>query len=114
MARKPSDETYALMRRAIVEHFPLTAYYKGSIRHFSPYALGADKERQPATFVWQYGGKSDSGPLPDWRCFKLRYLSQVRRNKDPWRDEQGSHGNANSCVVNVDVEVGTWRSKPRS
>ena len=111
MTRKAIPETaYGLLRQAIREHFCITARYQGRLRRFCPYALGTDDAQKPKTLVWQYGGQS-SGRLPQWRCFGVDDLTKLARNDDRWHDEIGGHSVKNTCVTNVEVEVGKWRSR---
>lgn len=108
---KPS-KNYALLRQAITEHFCLSAHYRNQLRHFSPYALGLDAKGKHKVLVFQYGGESASGRLPkngEWRCFDVHLLSTLKRNRDVWRAESGAHSRPNSCVTEIDVEVGRWR-----
>ncbi len=67
---------YAIIRNAIARRQSLTGTYDNYTRHFSPHALGEDREGVMAVLGFQYGGGRPGG-LPvggDWCFFQLHRL----------------------------------------
>jgi hypothetical protein len=103
---------YRLLRKAVTEHFCLRCVYGGKLRRFCPYALGYDSHQAESVFVLQYGGES-SQPLAskgnDWRCLKVMKIAELKRDDHAWVVEHSPHSRSNTCIAELDVEVGTWR-----
>ena len=97
--------SYTLIRQAVLDRCSLTATYDGSIRHFSPHAIGSDNKGESSVMAFQYLGGSDQG-LPsggDWRFFRVNGLYGVRRNEDGWH--AGNDHSTKNSIVRIDVEV---------
>jgi predicted nucleotidyltransferase len=62
----------AIDARVLVEF-----YYKGHLRIVEPHVLGV-KDEHLHVLTYQVGGRSSSGPLPDWRRFRVDELSHLQ------------------------------------
>jgi len=99
----------ATLRDAILNRRCLSGLYEGSLRHFSPHALGASTADIRHVLVFQYAGES-SGGLPrggEWRCFRVEGLSAVRVNGDRWRTRSNYSLRRQHCLARIDLAVAT-------
>jgi hypothetical protein len=69
--------TYSLFRDAILAERQVTCVYDGRYRELCPHIIGTSKGGEEAVLAWQFAGES-SGPLPQWRCLRLRNVTQAR------------------------------------
>jgi hypothetical protein len=81
---------HRLVSAAAVQHRPIAALYEGTRRLLCPHVLGYNQPGEWRVFCYQYGGETNSGPLPSsgegiWRCLALGKLSMVEVLDDPWR-----------------------------
>ncbi len=77
---------YSIIKTAIERKESLTGHYDHYVRHFSPHALGEDRQGTRSVLGFQYGGGRPGG-LPvggDWCFFTLPHLASVRPNADKW------------------------------
>lgn len=97
-------DTYALIRRAIVERQRIHAVYGGHPRRLCPHVLGTRDGRARALF-FQFGGSSARGLPPggDWRCLPLEGLSEVSVHAGPWRTKP--HTQPQTCIDEIDIEA---------
>lgn len=97
---------YATLRNAILQKFQVLASYHGHYREFCPHAIGTKRGRQHA-LGYQFAGHSSSGLPPggEWRCFDIAGLSTVGIRAGQWHTGE-SHTRPQSCVDEIDVEVG--------
>ena len=95
--------TYALFRNAILSEQQVVCVYDGRLRELCPHIIGANKRGEEVVLAWQFGGAS-SGPLPQWRCFKLANIRQARPRDGRWH-EGDSHRAAQTCVSNIDLDI---------
>jgi hypothetical protein len=96
------EETYAIIRQALIERKPVAATYGDLRREFCPHCLGT-RNGERRVLGWQYGGVSNHG-LPNWRCMNISGLSNVRIVNGPW-ETGGAHTRPQVCITHVDVEV---------
>jgi hypothetical protein len=67
---------YTIIKVAIERKHPLSGKYEHYVRHFSPHALGDDREGRRSVLGFQYGG-GRRGRLPpdgEWRFFLVEKL----------------------------------------
>jgi hypothetical protein len=72
-----------LLRTAIENAKPVSAVARNLQRIFCPHILGTKNGRWCAA-VWQFGGYSTMGNLPDWRYFDLADLQSMQIIDGPW------------------------------
>jgi hypothetical protein len=103
------DDTYSLVREAIINKYPIIAIYDGHTRGLCPHALGTKKGRAQV-LCYQFGGGSNSGinasgSFSNWRCLFVDKLSDVQICPGPWHSG-GNHSCPHTCLDQIDVEVG--------
>jgi len=98
------EDTYALVRRAIVERQQLHASYDGHQRRMCPHVIGT-KDGQARTLVFQFAGFSHRGLRPggDWRCLLLDGLADVSIHEGPWHTR--AHSEPQRCIDDVDLQI---------
>lgn len=64
--------------QAIKMRTKLTFSYHGHPRQVDPYIYGIDTKGHIALLVYQTGGSSASGRIPEWRIFHESGISQLR------------------------------------
>ena len=104
-----NSNTYKMVRKAIVEKKQIVAEYKGHKREMCPHVIGKKNGENQALF-YQFGGTSSSGNIvpgsnENWRCIKIDKLRIVEVRDGEWYSYSG-HTNPQTCVDDVDVEVG--------
>ena len=102
------DETYDLIRRAILNRQHVLATYKGYYREMCPHVLGTKHDRQQGLF-YQFAGESSSGLSPagslsNWRCIPIGDLREVTIRDGEWYTAS-NHSRQQTCVDGIDVEV---------
>ena len=80
-------------------------------REVCPHIIGLDKRGEEVVLVWQFGGQS-SGPLPQWRCFKLANVNNALKRQGRWH-EGGSHLMTQTCVSDIDLDINVHVRKRR-
>jgi hypothetical protein len=103
--------TYTVFRNAILAEQQVTCTYGSRRRELCPHIIGTNKDGEEAVLAWQFGGES-SGKLPQWRCLKLANIRDARARDGRWH-EGGSHKSAQSCVVNIDLDINIHVRKNR-
>jgi hypothetical protein len=108
--QQTDDETYGLVRQAIIEKHVVIASYRGYIREMCPHVIGNKNGHSQALF-YQFGGGSRSGLKPDgspanWRCLGIDELSQVsvRESEGEWHTAS-NYSTMQTCVDEIDVKV---------
>lgn len=76
--------------------------YDGHRREICPVILGHANGAEKA-LVYQFAGGSDS-KIPDWKCFFLAKVSQVRLHDGPLLGD-ARHVKGQSCVKDVDLDI---------
>ena len=99
------NETYGLLRRAIVERKQVFATYGGMKRKLCPHILGR-KEGHERCWFYQFGGESkqalDPGSPRNWRCLPVEGLSDVSIHDGPWFSGP-NFSLAQNCIDEIDV-----------
>lgn len=95
--------TYETVRQAILNKQQVIATYDGHRREMCPHVIGT-KDGVERTLVYQFGGTSSSGNIPQWRCMDIDRLSNVSVRSGQWHTS-GGHSKPQTCVDVVDVEV---------
>lgn len=105
-----STDVYATLTVAIQHQIPVSLVYNGSRRLVCPHSLGANAKGQSNCLCYQIDGESRSGlehPGSDdnWRCFRVSKISEAELSPFSRWLSGANHSCANTCVVDVDVEV---------
>lgn len=95
--------SYALIKQALLAKQPIRAWYKGQPREMCPHVLGW-KHGRPHGLFYQFGGGTNSGGLPQWRCMNIEELSRVEIVNGAWHTSTG-HSRPQTCVDDIDAEV---------
>jgi hypothetical protein len=100
--------TYELLKQAILQKKPVSAYYEGYYREMCPHALGT-KDGEQRCFFYQYAGETSKGRVipnspANWRCMFVNKLSQVTILEAEWCTSD-NHSRDQTCIDFVDVEV---------
>jgi len=100
----PSD-AYKLIFRALRRREQLTFSYQELPRECCPVILGYAADGREVLFAYQFSGATSSKTtLPQWRCFSVEAISDLRSRPGYWL-EGSSHRQAQTCVHFVDVDV---------
>jgi general stress protein 26 len=100
---KPS-KNYRLLWRAVRTRRPIIFAYNGRPREACPVILGYSKAHREAVKVYQTGGETSQGKLPDWRDFFVDEISGLKLTTGKWL-EGASHKRAQKFVQKVDVDA---------
>jgi hypothetical protein len=105
-----ADETYGLIRQAIIERNIVAADYRGYVREMCPHMIGK-KNGHPQALLYQFAGESGSGLKPDgspdnWRCLCIDELAGVaiRKAEGEWHSAS-NYSTVQTCVDEIDVKV---------
>ena len=76
------EQTYALIRTAVVGRRPIAAVYDSRPRLLCAHRLGWNSDGRPQVLCYQYGGESKSGLRPagapeNWRCLAVENLRDI-------------------------------------
>jgi len=100
--------TYEIIKQAILNKLCVTFDYDGHKRKMSPHVIGTKNSRSQALF-YQYGGGSNRGLSYDqtknWRCIFIDEIKNLSINNDRFQSAY-NHSRPQSCVDEVDVEIG--------
>jgi hypothetical protein len=108
----PSN-TYTLIFRALRRREQLTFSYQGLSRECCPVILGYAADGREVLFAYQFAGATSSKTkLPQWRCFYLGSIRDLRPRSGAWL-EGTSHTQAQTCVCFVDVDINVPESLMR-
>jgi hypothetical protein len=103
------EQTYALIRAAVISRRSLGALYDERARLLCPHRLGWNNHDRPRVLCYQYGGESVSGLKPsgdpaNWRCLAVEKLLDVTVLEDAWRTAP-NHTRPQTCIARVDVDA---------
>lgn len=109
------EAIYSLIRKAVMEHLPISAHYNGRRRLLCPHRLGHNSAGEARVLCYQYGGDSSSGLEPagspdNWRCMAVEKFRRVELVEDRWRTAP-NHSRPQTCVTNVDVDAEDYPAK---
>jgi hypothetical protein len=97
------DSKIALLRDAIENTKQIKAVARDLPRVFCPHILGATNGHWYVV-VWQFDGYSNSGDLPNWRCFGLDDLSEIEVRAGSWHPGLLSRRRRSTFPINhVDI-----------
>ena len=104
----PADDTYKLIRNAVLERDSLSAWYKGHLRLFSPFLLGT-KVGEPHVLGYQFGGTSEEVLGPEhspknWRCLRVAELTKTTLIPRIWHTAPMGKSHQH-CIDRVDVSA---------
>lgn len=77
------NQWHALLIQAISERKALRIRYDGHERLVEPHAYGISRAGTDCVRVWQVSGRSNSGPVPDWRLLTVRNITSAAIAPDP-------------------------------
>ena len=107
------SEAYRLIYRALRRREQLTFSYQGLPRECCPVILGYAADGREVLLACQFAGTTSSrSKLPQWRCFYIDGMSDLRSRPGAWL-EGTSHTQAQNCVHFVDVDVNVPESLTR-
>lgn len=104
--------TYLLFRNAILAEQQVTCTYDGRHRELCPHVIGTNKEGEEVVLAWQFAGES-SGPLPQWRCLKLKNVRHAQARDGKWY-AGSSHQTTQTCVTKIDLDINIHVRRLRS
>jgi hypothetical protein len=104
----PLEDTYELIRRAVLQRDSLSGWYKGHLRLFSPFLLGT-KAGEPHVLGYQFGGTSEEvlgphGSLKNWRCLRVAELTKATLIRRVWHAAPMGKSHQH-CIDRVDVSA---------
>ncbi|MGO9171404.1 MAG: hypothetical protein ACLP7P_05505 [Rhodomicrobium sp.] len=73
----------ALLRDAIENTKQVKATVRNLVRIFCPHILGQRKGHW-CVVAWQFEGYSNRGDLPNWRCFEVNEMEEIKTFDGPW------------------------------
>jgi hypothetical protein len=104
------DETYGMVRQAIINGNVVVARYRDCMREMCPHVIG-NKNGRAQALLYQFGGESSSALKPDgspgnWRCVRVDELSDVsvRKVEREWHTAS-NYSAMQTCVDEIDVKV---------
>lgn len=102
-----AEDTYRLLRAAVLQRRPVSCTYDGLRRLLCPHVLGTNRAGQKRVFCYQYGGGSSSGLQPragsgSWRCLAVDKLDEVELTEGDWHTEAHAR---QRCVDQVEVSA---------
>jgi hypothetical protein len=102
------DDTYELIRNAVLERDSLSGWYKGHLRLFSPLLLGT-KAGEPHVLGYQFGGTSEDvlgpdGSMKNWRCLRVGQLTKATVIPGIWHAAPMGKIHQH-CIDQVDVSA---------
>lgn len=100
-----ADDTVTIVREAIRYRRQLAFRYNGFPRKACPHFLGLKADGAPAMLAYQFGGRSESGPIPEWRCFDLFAVEGLHTLTGPWHRGWAENRHAQHCLVVIHEAV---------
>lgn len=94
----------AILRSSIRELKQVAAKYHCFHRIFCPHILGL-KDDKWHVLGWQFGGASERGGLPNWRCMALDELSLLSSQDGSWHRGHAKGVSKQYCIDWVDTIV---------
>lgn len=95
---------YTLIHRALRRREQLTFSYQGLPRECCPVILGYAADGREVLLACQFAGATSSrSKLPQWRCFYLQSIRDLKSRPGAWLEGTG-HTQAQNCVHFVDVD----------
>ncbi len=90
----------SIIRNAIANKQLVEFIYKGHIRVAEPHIYGIKNEKRQL-LVYQVGGGTSSGGIPDWRRIELNEISNLKVTEDRFKPrlERNDGDRANWDVV---------------
>lgn len=101
---KAPSAIYRLIWQAMHERANIAFEYKGRPREGSPIILGYSDSGRETLKLYQTGGQTSQGRLPDWRDFYIDQIRMLAMKDGTWR-EGTSHKHPQAFVKFVDVDV---------
>jgi catechol 2,3-dioxygenase-like lactoylglutathione lyase family enzyme len=99
------SKAYRLIWRAVRRRERLAFNYRDLPRECCPVVLGYAADGREAVLAYQYAGATNGkAKLPQWRCFSLADIRDLRSSPGPWY-EGTSHTQPQSFVRFVDVDA---------
>lgn len=105
-----ANETYRMIRQAIIDKNIVVARYHGHVREMCPHAIGLKNGRTQA-LLYQFAGGSSTGLQPDgsssnWRCVIVDELLEViiRKSMGEWHTAS-NYSRPQTCVDQMFIDV---------
>jgi hypothetical protein len=100
-----TSSTYKALRDAVLKQQQVIVMYHGYRRECCPHTLGyTDGHEQVLTFQFAGGSSSGLPPGGQWRCMKVREISEIIVKDGPWHTGL-RHTRPQTCVKQIDVET---------
>jgi hypothetical protein len=100
---KPSS-SYRLIWHAARDRQQIVFTYNNRPREACPLILGYSATGEEVVFAYQFAGGTSKGKLPEWRCFRVAAIHDLKARSGRWF-EGTSHRTSQACVTFVDVDV---------
>ena len=101
---KPPSAIYRMIWQAMHGRQNIAFEYQGRPREGSPIILGYSDTGRETLKLFQTGGQSSQGGLPDWRDFYIDQIRMLSMKAGEWR-EGASHKHPQAFVKFVDVDI---------
>lgn len=95
---------YQTLLQAAKDKVCISFNYEGHFRKCSPHVIGTSP-RGGMVLAYQYGGTSSSDTVPQWKCFEVALISNIKLEpNDEWQYAP-TKGNPQRCVKSVEYRV---------
>lgn len=107
-----ANETYRMIRQAIIDKNIVVATYHGHVREMCPHVLGMKNGRAQGLFYQFAGGSTvgleQNGSPSNWRCVIIDELSEVsiRKSLGEWHTAS-NYSKPQTCVDRATIDVET-------
>ena len=110
---KSPSAIYRLIWQAMHGRQNIAFEYQGRPREGSPIILGYSDGGREALKLFQTGGRTSQGRLPDWRDFYIDQIRMLALKAGEWR-EGTSHKHPQAFVKFIDVDINIPETLERS
>jgi hypothetical protein len=101
---KNPSAIYRLIWQAMHGRQNIAFEYNGRPREGSPIILGYSDTGRETLKLYQTGGRTSQGRLPDWRDFYIDQIRMLTMKAGDWR-EGTSHKHPQAFVKFIDVDI---------
>ncbi len=97
------NQIYHTLEQAIREKMQVVLLYEGYVRELCPHALG-EKKGVKKVLVYQFGGGSRKGDVPNWKCLSLDKITILTVREGKWCTDPARNA-PKTCLDYVDIRV---------
>ncbi|GBR65849.1 hypothetical protein AA103581_2039 [Gluconobacter wancherniae NBRC 103581] len=95
---------YQILLQAAKEKVCVSFDYGDHFRKWSPHVIG-NSPRGEMVLAYQYGGTSSRGAVPQWKCFEVALITNIKiETNDEWQYAP-TKGNTQHCVKTIEYRV---------